>query len=83
MKKKITTFRFAEENDCGLILDFIRMLAEYEKMSDQVVATEDLLRESPAAGTCQDYGGTGLRQAGMGLPGLESAKHRFLSFTGG
>ena len=39
------TFRFAEEADCGVILSFIRGLAEYEKLSDQVVATEDLLRE--------------------------------------
>ena len=39
------TFRFAEENDCGLILDLIRGLAEYEKMAGQVVATEDLLKE--------------------------------------
>ena len=39
------TFRFANEKDCGLILDFIRRLAEYEKMSDQVVASEELLRE--------------------------------------
>ena len=39
------TFRFAEEKDCPLILDFIRALAEYENMSDQVVATEALLRE--------------------------------------
>jgi len=39
------TFRFAEEKDCGLILDFIRKLAEYEKMADQVVATDDLLKE--------------------------------------
>ncbi len=38
-------FRFANEEDCGLILSFIRQLAVYEKMSDQVVATEDLLRE--------------------------------------
>ena len=38
-------FRFANENDCGLILAFIRLLADYEKMADQVVATEDLLRE--------------------------------------
>lgn len=37
--------RFAEEADCGLILDFIRGLAEYERMSDEVVATEELLRE--------------------------------------
>ena len=39
------TFRFATEEDCSLILSFIRYLAEYEKMSDQVVATEELLRE--------------------------------------
>ena len=39
------TYRFANENDCGLILEFIRALAAYEKMSDQVVATESLLRE--------------------------------------
>ena len=39
------TFRFAVERDCALILQFIRDLAEYEKMSDQVVATEALLRE--------------------------------------
>ena len=39
------TFRFAAETDCGLILSFIRQLADYEKMSDQVVATEELLRE--------------------------------------
>ena len=39
------TFRFAEEADCGVILNFIRGLAEYERMSDQVVATEELLRE--------------------------------------
>ena len=39
------TYRFANEDDCGLILEFIRALAAYEKMSDQVVATESLLRE--------------------------------------
>ena len=39
------TFRFAKEVDCTLILRFIRGLADYEKMSDQVVATEELLRE--------------------------------------
>ena len=39
------TIRFATENDCALILHFIRDLAEYEKMADQVVASEELLRE--------------------------------------
>ena len=39
------SFRFAEEKDTGLILQFIKDLAEYEKMLDEVVATEDLLKE--------------------------------------
>jgi len=38
-------YRFAEPEDAGLILSFVRELAEYEKMLDQVVATEELLRE--------------------------------------
>ena len=37
--------RFAAPEDCTLILGFIRHLADYENMSDQVVATEELLRE--------------------------------------
>lgn len=39
------SFRFASPEDCSLILFFIKALADYEKMSDQVVATEELLRE--------------------------------------
>lgn len=39
------TFRFANSGDCGLILDFIKALAAYEKMSDDVVATEALLEK--------------------------------------
>ena len=35
----------ATENDCGEILLFINELAAYEKMSDDVVATEELLKE--------------------------------------
>ena len=38
-------FRPAVPGDERLILRFIRALAEYEHMSDQVVATPDLLRE--------------------------------------
>ncbi|WP_050697400.1 GNAT family N-acetyltransferase [Anaeromassilibacillus senegalensis] len=37
--------RCAEESDIPVILWFIKGLAEYEKMSDQVVATEALLKE--------------------------------------
>ena len=40
-----TEIRFASEKDVALILDFIKGLAEYEKMSDLVVADEALLRE--------------------------------------
>ncbi|MBE6992461.1 MAG: GNAT family N-acetyltransferase [Ruminococcaceae bacterium] len=38
-------FRYAEEKDAALILEFIKELAEYEHMSDEVVATEELLRQ--------------------------------------
>ena len=37
-------FRFATEEDCGKILFFIKELAEYEKMSDLVIATEEDIR---------------------------------------
>lgn len=38
-------FRYAEETDVALILQFIRELAEYENMLDDVIATEELLTE--------------------------------------
>ena len=38
--------RAATEDDVPLILSFIRELAEYEKLSHEAVATEDVLRES-------------------------------------
>lgn len=38
--------RFADVNDVPLILGFIKELAEYEKMSNEVVATEEDLRNS-------------------------------------
>lgn len=38
-------FRFATPQDTALILEFIHALADYEKMSDQVIADEKLLRE--------------------------------------
>ena len=37
--------RFAAREDTGKILGFIRALAEYENMADEVVATEELLSE--------------------------------------
>ncbi|MBO5859018.1 MAG: GNAT family N-acetyltransferase [Clostridia bacterium] len=36
---------YATKNDCSDILSFINLLAEYENMSKDVVATEELLKE--------------------------------------
>ncbi len=44
MNKKLT-FRYAERKDISLILQFIRDLADYEKMLDEVVADEKTLEE--------------------------------------
>ncbi len=41
----MNNIRFATEKDTELILDFIKGLAEYEKMADEVVATPEILRE--------------------------------------
>ena len=38
------TIRAAPPDDIALIMNFIRALADYEKMSDKVAATEDRLR---------------------------------------
>jgi GNAT superfamily N-acetyltransferase len=38
--------RFAERKDVPLILEFIKELADYEKMLNEVVATEEILMES-------------------------------------
>ena len=39
------TFRYAQRGDAGLILRFIKGLAEYENMLDEVVADEATLEE--------------------------------------
>lgn len=44
MEEKLT-FRYAERKDTPLILQFIKELAEYEKLADQVVADEATLEE--------------------------------------
>lgn len=40
------SLRLATVQDTALILEFIKELADYEKMSDQVVATEELLHDT-------------------------------------
>ena len=39
------TFRYAQEKDTEKILYFIRELASYENMLDEVIATEELLKK--------------------------------------
>jgi GNAT superfamily N-acetyltransferase len=56
MSDRKITIRSAVAADAGVILRFIRALAEYEKLSEMVVATEQSLREQlfgakPAAKT--------------------------------
>lgn len=48
LRTKIPNFRirFATEEDTGLILKFIKELADYEKLLNEVVATEKILHES-------------------------------------
>ena len=51
----------ARETDTGIILDFIRQLADYEKLSHEVAATEETLRatlfgERPYAEVLIAYG---------------------------
>ena len=45
MNRERVQIRPADEADVPVILRFIRELAAYEKMEDQVIATEALLRE--------------------------------------
>lgn len=45
MSKKFI-IRTATENDLSLILQFIKQLAEYEKLLHEVIATEEILRKS-------------------------------------
>ncbi|MDO5145654.1 MAG: GNAT family N-acetyltransferase [Eubacteriales bacterium] len=45
MSSQKLNFRYAERKDVALILKFIRELAEYEKLSDEVVADEATLEE--------------------------------------
>lgn len=40
------TFRLAEEKDVGLILKFIKELADYEELLHEVVATEEILTDT-------------------------------------
>ena len=45
-KNELLNIRPANEDDVSLLAEFIRGLAEYEKLSDEVVTDEAILRES-------------------------------------
>lgn len=45
MGERELEFRFANREDCGLVLEFIQCLAKYEKLENEVVATPELLEE--------------------------------------
>ena len=45
MSDKKFDIRFANVEDCALILKFIKELARYEKLEHEVSATEDILKE--------------------------------------
>lgn len=45
-KSEDIKIHFANENDVGIILSFIKDLAEYERLTNEVVATEEKLRKT-------------------------------------
>ena len=45
MKDKVFSIRFAAVDDVSTILKLIKELASYEKLEDEVVATEEILKE--------------------------------------
>jgi GNAT superfamily N-acetyltransferase len=74
-----TVIRFAEEKDCALIFDFVRALAGYEHLLDQVSADADCFRrflfsEKKAEALICEYEG---RPAGFAL-----FFHTFSTFAG-
>ncbi len=72
--------RHAEESDVPLILDLIRGIAAYEKLSHEVVATEALLKENLFGEKC--YAEVVLGYEGETPVGFALFFHNFSTFTG-
>ncbi len=45
-KNPLFNLRFATPDDVGLVLSFIKKLADYEDLSDDVTATEEMLKDT-------------------------------------
>ncbi len=45
MSAEQLSFRFARPDECGVILDLVKQLADYEQLLDEVIATPELYRE--------------------------------------
>jgi GNAT superfamily N-acetyltransferase len=78
------TFRIAaaRPQDAGIVLDLVRQLADYEKLSHLVVATEDLVRDElfgprPVIECVLGWGGDG---AGAQAVGFALYFHNFSTF---
>jgi GNAT superfamily N-acetyltransferase len=74
------TIRSATERDVPLILEMIKALADYEKMADEVVATEDGLREALFA--ARPDAEVVIAYAGADLAGFALFFHNFSTFVG-
>lgn len=72
--------RHAEESDVPQILDLIRGIAEYEKLSHEVVATEELLRKNLFGE--KRYAEVILGYEGETVVGFALFFHNFSTFTG-
>ena len=72
--------RPATEQDVPLILDFIRQLADYEKLSDEVTATEETLRRNLFSG--RKTAEVLLAFAGSQPAGFAVFFHNFSTFLG-
>lgn len=74
------TIRSAKAEDCQQILDFIQELADYENLSDQVVATADVLRETLFGE--QAYAQVLIAEYQQTAVGYALFFHNFSTFTG-
>lgn len=72
--------RHAEESDVPLILDLIKGIAAYEKLSHEVVATEELLKENLFGE--KRYAEVVLGYEGETPVGFALFFHNFSTFTG-